>query len=181
MTFEITIRAKSPAVTEEGSLYEVVDIGEYLPQRVKTDIQRVDGTEFVINRVTGQAMDNQERLRLKIHGLFKWARAHGFDKTAVLQEAENAGEEDGSDTFDTPVKKATEATGGRENDNVGMGLMVGNEGRAPGYSPTMARAIGECLPKRVGGAKIKSPPPVATWHSPRRPKPSDGIGGGGRE
>ena len=179
MTFEITVRAKSPAVTKEDSLYEVVDIGEYLPQRVKTDIQRVDGTEFVIKRDTGLAMDNQERLRLKIHGLFKWARAHGFDKTAVLQEAENAGEEDGSGTFDTPVKTATEATGGTENDNVGMGLMVGNEGRAPGYSPTMARAIGECLPKRVAVTKLKSPPSVATRHSPRRPKPSDGIGGGG--
>ena len=33
--------------------YEVVDIGNYLPQLVKTNINRVDGTKFMLRRYSG--------------------------------------------------------------------------------------------------------------------------------
>ena len=183
MTFEITMRTNAKAVTEDGSIFEVVDIGEYLPQRVIAEIQRVDETKFVIRRCGGPAMDNREKLRLKIDDLFGWANERGIDNATVLREAENIIDEDGSGTFDSPVNTATVVTDGATLDYVGLGVKVDEPGIILANEATMApRPIKHRRSEAASSvAKLKSTIAVETQYNPRKPGKTKNDTGGGNK
>lgn len=73
--------------------YEVVDIGNYLPQLVKTNINRVDGTKFMLRRYSGGEMDLEAQLKRKVVDLFQWADEKDLERSHVTNEVRNGEDE----------------------------------------------------------------------------------------
>ena len=50
-----------------------MDIGEYLPAKVKSDIMRINNTKFMVKRLREEKIDRGELMRMKVSNLYGWA------------------------------------------------------------------------------------------------------------
>ena len=78
-----SILLETPDSPDLGDI-ETVDIREFLPPRVISDMTRKDGTRFkVIKCVPGSCVDNNVIMRTKIDDMVHWVNQHGFDRVVV--------------------------------------------------------------------------------------------------
>ena len=65
-------------MNDEESNLELVDIGEYPPVKVKTDICRVNNTRFMVKRHREEMVDKNELIQMKVANLYSWANREGL-------------------------------------------------------------------------------------------------------
>jgi len=69
--------------TPDSGDMEIVDIREFLPPRVISDMTRINGTRFKIQRIGPGRVDNYFRLREKIVNVVHWAKGLEMDREVV--------------------------------------------------------------------------------------------------
>ena len=73
VTFESSLKINEGASSDEKSDLKIVDIGEYLPEKVKSDIMRINNTKFMVKRLREEKIDRGELMRMKVSNLYGWA------------------------------------------------------------------------------------------------------------
>ena len=73
VTFESSLKINEGASSDEKSDLKIVDIGEYLPVKVKSDIMRINNTKFMVKRLREEKIDRGELMRMKVSNLYGWA------------------------------------------------------------------------------------------------------------
>ena len=63
-----------------------MDIGDFLPHKVKTHMCRADETRFMIKRLDGNIVDVDTMLRAKIENLYSWAVREGVPGESVYEK-----------------------------------------------------------------------------------------------
>ena len=62
-----------------------MNIGDFLPHKVNTDMCRADGTRFMIKRLDENTVDVDTMLRTKIANLYSWAAREGVPRESVYE------------------------------------------------------------------------------------------------
>ena len=70
---------------EKGRDLEIVDIGDYLPAKVKTDMSRVSITKFIVERIHGETLDAGQLMRIKVSNLYCWADEEELSREEVYK------------------------------------------------------------------------------------------------
>ena len=104
LVFETQVKLDEDADKDVDSEFEIVDIGEFLPDRVKTDMMRVSGTRFMVKRLSGKTLDANARLRIKMGDLYRWADEQGIERAEVMKVAR---EQEEGGTLYLPVLDTT--------------------------------------------------------------------------
>ena len=110
-----SILLETPNSPDSGDI-ETVDIREFLPPRVISNMTRKDETRFkVVKCVPGNHVDNDVIMRTKIDDMVHWAKQHGFDRAVVesmMTESFNANYERYDDKT---IDNESVATGSKAN------------------------------------------------------------------
>ncbi len=96
----------------KDSKYEVVDIGDHLPEMVKRDMGRKSETKFMVRRVWN--VDKRELLRSKVTALYSWALRNGMTREDVYDEwikMAEGGKAEGEDSSEEDEKGQDNAGG----------------------------------------------------------------------
>ena len=88
IVFERSLKIDNEAHKNKKNHFKIVDIGDFLPHKVKTDMCRVDGTSFMIKRLDGNTVHVDTMLRTKIANLYSWAVREGVPRESVYEEME---------------------------------------------------------------------------------------------
>ena len=107
VTFDSSRKLDKEGVKKEGSKFEIVDIGDFLPERVKKDMTRVSGSRFMVRKIDESMMDMETRLKTKVKELFHWAEDHGIERSEVTKMVTDVVE---GGTLDRPVEAPTKRT-----------------------------------------------------------------------
>ena len=101
---------------------EIVDIRDFLPPRVISDMTRKDGTRFRIQRIVPERVDNHSRLRQKIDDVVHWAKEIKMDRGVVESML--------SETLDAHYEGETVESGGgvasTEDNATSVNVLVNN-------------------------------------------------------
>ena len=68
--FEGSLKINEGVRNDSKSNLKIVDIGEFLPAKVKTDMSRLNNTRFMVKRFSGETMDRDKLLRMKVSNLY---------------------------------------------------------------------------------------------------------------
>ena len=90
-----SLKIDKKAHKNKKNLFEIVNIGDFLPHKVKTDMCRADGTSFMIMRLDGNTVDVDTMLRTKIANLYSWGAREGVPRESVYEEMEKQRVEEG--------------------------------------------------------------------------------------
>ena len=85
VTFEGSLKIDEGAVNDKESNLELVDIGEYLPVKVKADMGRVNNTRFMVKRHCVEMVDLDELMRMKVAKLYSWADREGVPREDIYK------------------------------------------------------------------------------------------------
>jgi DNA-binding Lrp family transcriptional regulator len=85
VTFEGSLKIDEGAVNDKESNLELVDIGEYLPAKVKADMGRVNNTRFMVKRHREEMVDLDELMRMKVAKLYSWADREGVPREDIYK------------------------------------------------------------------------------------------------
>ena len=107
LTFDTSRKLDKEGVKKEGSKFEIVDIGDFLPERVKKDMTRVSGSRFMVRKIDESMKDMETRLKTKVKELFHWAEDHGIERPEVTKMVTGVVE---GGTLDMPVEAPTKRT-----------------------------------------------------------------------
>ena len=83
--FEGSMKINEGAHNDKDSDLEIVDIGDYLPEKVKTDMSRVSITRFMVKRFRGETLDLRKMMRMKVSNLYCWADEENLSREEVYK------------------------------------------------------------------------------------------------
>jgi hypothetical protein len=146
LVFETQVKLDEDANKDVDSEFEIVDIGEFLPDRVKTDIMRVSGTRFMVKRLTGKTLDANARLRIKMGDVYRWADEQGIERAEVTKVAR---EQEEGGTLYLPVLETTVVHDNNTENYAGVAANVDTN------TDSQKKKSGDNLTKTVSDSRIK--------------------------
>ena len=91
IVFEGSLKTDKEAHNNNKSPFEIVDIGDFLPHKVKTDMCRADGTSFMIKRLDVNTVDVDTMLRTKIANMYSGLQWRGSHVRVCMKKWKNKG------------------------------------------------------------------------------------------
>ena len=116
--------------------FQIIDIGDFLHQNVKSQMHRKDSTRFKIGFQNGEKPDAKTLLDERVAELLCWAEENGFDqagvKAALRRRVEAESNNDGEGTMTRPA--VAEIVGERKSPPETLGDSIPQQSNIPGTS-----------------------------------------------
>jgi len=111
--------------------FQIIDIGNFLHQNVKSQMHRKDSTRFKIGFQNDKKLDANTLLDGRVAQLMCWAEENGFDETdvkaALRRRVEAESTNDGDGTMARPA--VAETVGERKSPQETLGIQAPNEAK----------------------------------------------------